>query len=444
MTVLDIEMLKAATDSEADYRKALEGAETVHKFGLVEVCEHLEPCGECRHVREDPERDDDKAIGCERCKDTGLVESKDEGGGDLDGFSLPFVVSTEAIDRDNDTINPKGWALKDFKRNPVVLFGHDSRSLPVARAPDTSIDRARAVLRSVAQFPAQELHPFGNLVGRLFRAKFLNAASVGFRPIDFKRAEDRDGFFPTDFKKQELLEWSAVPIPSNPEALVEARSAGFDLAPLVRWAEEALEKTGEAGIFIPRARLEEMRKAATGSRLVIAVSRDGGVEAIADGDPIEPPDISGLEWREVCERMARAIEDGDEGAREALAERYEETDLDPPGLDGVPYSSRDLEEIKRFGVVLPWATDPDKATEIVIDVDAREHDATTDEPAKSVADVKDAGGDDVETVDTNAQATLDKADEDGDSLSKSDGLTYAAERLRELLPAALKNALTDS
>ena len=46
-----------------------------------------------------------------------------------------------------------------------------------------------------------------------------------------------NSLMPTNFKRQKLLEWSAVPVPSNPEGLAQARSFGIDTTPIIGWAD---------------------------------------------------------------------------------------------------------------------------------------------------------------------------------------------------------------
>ncbi len=45
---------------------------------------------------------------------------------------LTYVISTKAPDRDNDRV--LSFDLSAYRRNPVVLFAHDYRSLPVGKA----------------------------------------------------------------------------------------------------------------------------------------------------------------------------------------------------------------------------------------------------------------------------------------------------------------------
>ena len=42
--------------------------------------------------------------------------------------ALDYVMSDATADRYGDVIEPDGWQLRHFKRNPIALFGHDSAS----------------------------------------------------------------------------------------------------------------------------------------------------------------------------------------------------------------------------------------------------------------------------------------------------------------------------
>ena len=141
--------------------------------------------------------------------------------------TLRFVISTGIVDRDMDSINPQGWHLDDYKRNPVVLWAHDSFSLPIGKAVELSADGAR--LSSAVKFLPSgygEASDFADTVYRLARDGWLSATSVGFRPLawDFTEDEARgaEGWWPgIDFHEQELMEFSLCCVPANPEALIE-------------------------------------------------------------------------------------------------------------------------------------------------------------------------------------------------------------------------------
>lgn len=145
---------------------------------------------------------------------------------------LRFTISTGAVDREQDAISIAGWDLANFQRNPVVLWGHDAARLPIGRAFDLRIEDA-CLKASVEFIPSDtpEGGAFAESVYRLARGGFIAATSVGFRPLkwDYTRDASRgaDDWFPgIDFEEQELVEFSVVTVPANPEALIEAPGPG--------------------------------------------------------------------------------------------------------------------------------------------------------------------------------------------------------------------------
>lgn len=142
---------------------------------------------------------------------------------DEDSRRVSFTITTGAVDRDNDTINVDGWDLKHYLKNPVVLFGHRSDMPPIAKA--LSVKKSAGALHATAEFLPAGVYPLADQVYEMVKLGFLRATSVGFRPKRDKSGrpamawnEERGGI---DFEEQELLEFSIVPVPSNPEALME-------------------------------------------------------------------------------------------------------------------------------------------------------------------------------------------------------------------------------
>jgi len=140
---------------------------------------------------------------------------------------LRFTISTDIVDREQDTIAVSGWNLSNYLRNPVVLWGHDAASLPIGEALQVGIEN-NALKATVRFIPADtpERGQFAEAVFRLARQGILRATSVGFRPIKWAYTEDKergaDDWFPgIDFQEQELIELSVVTVPANPEALLE-------------------------------------------------------------------------------------------------------------------------------------------------------------------------------------------------------------------------------
>lgn len=134
---------------------------------------------------------------------------------DLGARKMAFTISTASVDRDGDSIDAKGWQLDNYIKNPVVLWAHDYSQLPVGKA--VNIQATDKGLRAEVEFPPLGTYPFADQVHDMVKNGFLNATSVGFAPKEHMKAADRERGY--DFKSQELLEFSIVPVPCNPEAL---------------------------------------------------------------------------------------------------------------------------------------------------------------------------------------------------------------------------------
>ncbi len=209
--------------------------------------------------------------------------------GDESDRTLQFIVSTADVDRDRDTINADGWDLENYLKNPVVLWAHDYSSLPVAKALKTYVEDG--VLKANDQFADADLYPFADTVYRMYKEGYLSAVSVGFLPTKWMWVEEDDRPFGIDFQEQEMLEHSAVPVPANPNALIEARSKGINLAPLAGWAEQVLDTWGESQgkILVPRHLVEQTAKLLDPKQRTTAVMRGAGtVKDPSEAETAEP------------------------------------------------------------------------------------------------------------------------------------------------------------
>ena len=147
---------------------------------------------------------------------------------------LTFTISDSSVDRAGDMVSIDGWELANYRKNPVVLWAHDYTSLPIAKSLNEWKD-GNALKARVEWTPAGLLK-FNDAVFDLYKGGFLSAVSVGFQPKKWAWTEDSNRKYGIDFEQQELLEFSAVPVPANPNALIEARSAGIDMAAVKEWA----------------------------------------------------------------------------------------------------------------------------------------------------------------------------------------------------------------
>jgi len=131
---------------------------------------------------------------------------------------LSLTITTNSVDRHGDILEPAGADLKQFLKNPVFLWAHEYRALPIGKA--TKITRRDDRIEAEVLFADTR---FAQEVYELYRQGFLKACSVGFLPLAWDVITDEDGKFKGyHVKEWELLELSAVPVPANPDALANA------------------------------------------------------------------------------------------------------------------------------------------------------------------------------------------------------------------------------
>jgi len=128
------------------------------------------------------------------------------------GDEPEITISTIALDRDNDEVDPAGCDCSAYMRNPVVLFGHDYSSLPVGAATSIEVLPGTGIR---ARWRWLEGDEFATRVRNAFEQGVLRAASIGFRPT----ASEPNEFGGLRFTAWELLEYSLVPVPANPGAV---------------------------------------------------------------------------------------------------------------------------------------------------------------------------------------------------------------------------------
>jgi phage head maturation protease len=170
------------------------------------------------------------------------------GGG---GACIELVASTGIIDRYGEVIEPRGWRLENYRKNPVFLnshrYGDVTATLGRALVTEVRQEEGRDVLFQRVEF-AVEVSPQARVAYGLYRGGFLHAVSVGFIPLKWEDGDGREhtsgrtlspGELSEDranslstlnpqlstpprrrYLEQELVEVSAVAVPANSEALV--------------------------------------------------------------------------------------------------------------------------------------------------------------------------------------------------------------------------------
>jgi HK97 family phage major capsid protein/HK97 family phage prohead protease len=134
---------------------------------------------------------------------------------------LEFVLSDATVDRYGDIVEPGGWDLRAFKKNPIALFGHSS-GFPIGKWADVRVDGGK--LKGRLEFASEGTSDRIDELRRLVEQGILRAVSVGFRPIEAVPINDKEPWGAQRYTKQELLETSLVSVPANPAAISLARS----------------------------------------------------------------------------------------------------------------------------------------------------------------------------------------------------------------------------
>ena len=134
---------------------------------------------------------------------------------DVQKDSFHWVMSTFDTDRDFEKVDPKGWNLKNYLANPVILWSHDYTIPAIGYAENV---KAETVLEGDIVFNDKEFDEFGWSIGQRVKCGALRCGSVGFiaEEVEFLEAKDRE--CDLIFRKQELLEFSICCVPANPFA----------------------------------------------------------------------------------------------------------------------------------------------------------------------------------------------------------------------------------
>jgi len=156
---------------------------------------------------------------------------------DDDEMSVVATISSNAIDRYNEVLLPEGVILDHYLKNPVLMWGHDYKRAPIGRAAWVKVAGKDIVSKGI--FDKQD--PLAVEIYGKYRRGFLRSFSVGFIPKAHRVPSEEDVEAHPEWKKVhrvyfkwDLLEYSAVPIPANPEALVQDQAEQELVAAFVR------------------------------------------------------------------------------------------------------------------------------------------------------------------------------------------------------------------
>lgn len=202
-----------------------------------------------------------------------------------DERTITARVSTADRDRDDEVISPKGIDLKDYQKNPVLLWGHQYGVPAIGKCLWSKTDSNGLICKF--QFAETQ---FADDIYQLYKGGFMKAFSIGFIPMEYDQKTKTH-------EKISLLEVSAVSVPANQNALVmEAYQKGIIKS-------ESLRKEVEAQM----AERMNMKQAAEAE----AIEIDDEPEMKSEAAPVNDP-------APVNSAETKAETDGDEPEAKAF------------------------------------------------------------------------------------------------------------------------------
>jgi hypothetical protein len=142
----------------------------------------------------------------------------------IENRTVDFIISDGSIDAHGTILSPGGWDLKRFEKNGLFSYQHN---IYFDVNPDFILGPASAFLQNEkligrATFETEDINPLAEKIFRKVTNGTLKAVSVGFIP---KRSHMEKDI--TVYDEMELLEFSIVNIPSNPNAVKRSFKKGI-------------------------------------------------------------------------------------------------------------------------------------------------------------------------------------------------------------------------
>jgi len=139
---------------------------------------------------------------------------------DKESRLIHCIGTKEQIDRDGEIIKVNGMSVVNYKKNPVVLFGHNHSLPAIGKTTKIWKEKNDKELHFNIEFATADVNPMADTIFKLYKGGFMKSFSIGFIP-DFKTVEypKTDKVFRV-VNDSELIEISAVNVPANTGAVI--------------------------------------------------------------------------------------------------------------------------------------------------------------------------------------------------------------------------------
>ena len=141
-----------------------------------------------------------------------------------DGSPHRMVVAANERSRNGDEVNLRGINFANYRKNPVVLWSHDSwGGIPIAKTLKIGHDDQG---RIEADFEFNAADEFAARVENAWNGGFIRSASIRYLPTKVVEVRNEEGKVERlRVEESELLEWSLVPVPADPDSVRAAARA---------------------------------------------------------------------------------------------------------------------------------------------------------------------------------------------------------------------------
>ena len=141
-----------------------------------------------------------------------------------DGSAHRMVIAANELSRNGDDLNLRGISFKNYRKNPVVLWAHDSyQGIPIAKTVKIGHDEQG---RIAADFEFNSEDEFAARVENAWNGGFIRGASIRYMPTKVVEVRGKNGEVERfRIEESELPEWSLVAVPADPDSVRAAARA---------------------------------------------------------------------------------------------------------------------------------------------------------------------------------------------------------------------------
>ena len=304
---------------------------------------------------------------------------------DEENYRITHTINTKVLDRYGTVVLPQGVEAGHFLNNAVVLWSHNmdetTPKIPIGRCIDLDIREEEIV--ATTEFNKND--PLAVKVFNAYKDGFLHAWSIGFMPLKYKRFDEENredlnqkyGLNITSEQikdadmwglyliyKWELLEYSAVPVPGNPEALNADKADAFKRELVIRGLvdeksaenldiREALKRDEETSEEQTEDENSESQEEATDSNTSEGETEENTEETTAEEESTEET--------ENTEETESSEKETEEAAEETSEE--DETSPEESVEDNVEAEETDGEEADQTEETTEKSTESNESTE---------------------------------------------------------------------------------